>query len=667
MSTERLFTSLAGAWDRAVAVSNSEDLPREYINVILPLMPDAAEAMLRAQRGTLDYGEAWLMREHAPLLARHARELFFERVFEVPRPFSPVVLLAQAAEGVSPAERGEFRAKALPALEAEHAPGELAYLLLAWRRVEPDDVAAELTERVLALLPSVPDMWITRIAHMFGRSPREAERRALLARIDAVPDPSAELLLTRCELLPAKERTEAALRALRKAEGAGSDKSSGIFYTALSVRELVGFEVARPWIERHLRELTSMRDLAFALHRVGSDLPDELLDLAEERYRSLRDGVWRVTTLLADLARLHAKRREALLTELRPMLERVVGDPLLGHRLKPAECRNYSDIDTMRASIAMEASAAFEGDERRALQRRALAIVERADTGFDRRFDLDFVRWSELGDVLDPSLHAEAVRVALGMRYRPAALTAVGKLVARLPESSRHLALLGLSRLADGAPPEHLSVALAALDSASRLPPVALAARRGADRVEAAWTERDQVALDTFEMIVTGEPYRTEAVVRELSGMLTPAAARRAATWVLAMESRLQRSDAAAALADCELLEGSAERDALIAELLHADRRSPPLRYAVERFVTRVLRVCGERDAAWAERVALWIDESAWSIESFLVSVTQLAPTLRRLGGPELVSRLAARLRAPLAASEVGLPWAQSPVGSFDA
>ncbi len=61
MSTERLFTSLAGAWDRAVAVSNSEDLPREYINVILPLMPDAAEAMLRAQRGTLDYGEAWLM------------------------------------------------------------------------------------------------------------------------------------------------------------------------------------------------------------------------------------------------------------------------------------------------------------------------------------------------------------------------------------------------------------------------------------------------------------------------------------------------------------------------------------------------------------------------------------------------------------------------------
>lgn len=666
MTPDDLFARLSRAWDRAVAVSGAEDLPEEFVNVILPLMPEVAGDILRALRED-QYGEEALLLDHAPLLARYARDLFLERVVTVSVAGSPVPVIAEAALAVPPEERAPFRAAALDVLARTSAPEERVGALLAWKRVEPDDVAARLTAEALALLPEVTPRALSHLASAHFEDATPGERAALLARIASVEGEDAQgLWLTRCALAPPEERVALARAAVEHAARAAVPEE--FFYVALAARDLVGFAPLRPWFERRLREVDSARGLWGVLDALGPDLPPDLLDRAEARLRGMHPPPWHLATTMALIARHHASRREALRAELRELVEHVVGDPVGGTRMAPGEYRRHGvDLDALRAAVAMEASAAFEGDERRELQQRALAIVERAKTGALRHGSVEHLPWVDFGAALDPALRAEAVRVALTIRHRPAALKAVGELVAAFPEASRHLALLGLARLADGAAPKRLGRALAALDRAARarvLPPAR--GRRG-DRAEVAWTSADAASLGAFMAFIDSAKWIDEGEGGRVFGALTPAAARHAAAYVLTLEEGYLRRDAARVLAGVAALAGAAERATLVADLLRPQRWHTPPRHEVEALARCLLAVCDRADAAWTERVGAFFEHHSWNIESILDAVVALAPVLRRLGGDGLVQRLAARLRDPIPVSEVARPWALTAAGTFDA
>ncbi len=665
-AADPLLASLTRAWGRAVALSASDDLPREYANVLLPLMPEMAGDLLRAHEGSRYYAEGFLMREHAPLLGRYARDLFLERIFAVHLPCSPVEIVAKAALGVAPEARGPFRERALPAIERDTDPASRVAAMLAWRKAEPDDVAARITAEALALLPSVPSTWLPRIVRMFKNELSKDDAAALLARLDTVApeEVSAEMLLARCELSPPKLRAAVANEAVALSARKGA---KDYFITALGAVRLAGFAALRPWFERYLGELRSLRDLSFLLSQVGDRFDDDLLDFAESRYRSFKEETWRHATSLAELSLHHAARRKALRAELDGLVARAIGDPVLGHRMGPGEYYRYDNMDAIRAFAAMKVSEAYEGEARRDLQRRALALVERSDTGVDHHFDWEGPFWKDFGAALDPSLRAEAARVALAIRHRPTALAALGQMVSAFPEASRHLALLGLSRLADGASPERLPRALSALDEAARLPRVAPPQRTSADLAAVAWTDRDETSLARFRAVIEKDRWFSVGDALGFAALLTPAAARRAVAIALSAQVESRRHDLIEGLSDHEALRGTVEREALIAALLVSEHRDTPLRHRINVIAERLASVCAEGDVTWAERVAAFIDGHAWDTEAFLGCVEALAPILKRLGGSECVRALSATLRDPLPTADVAQPWAHAPIGGFDA
>ncbi len=479
MSDDVLLHSLSRAWSRALTVAGSDDLPREYVNVLLPLMPEVAADLLRAHRGS-DFAEVFLLLDHAPLLGRHARDVLLARVAELHLPLSPVEIVASAALGVPPDERGPFRERALALLATETRPDARLGALLAWAGAETADVAPRLIAEAFALLPLLAPFDVARVVRRFGADLDATSRAALFAHVDSMlgPESDPDFIMTCCPIAPADRQLALAQQAI---ERAAARKDGRFISTALAAEKFVGFAPLSSWFERHLRELDSLRDLDFLLHKVGDRLPPPLLDLAEQRARSMQEGAGDEAETLAALSRCHVARREALLAELRPLVARVVGDPLAGHTMQAGEYCEYENLDVLRAAVAMSVSAAFEGDERRSLQRRALAIVERTESGFEQHHELDDLPWDQLGACLDPTLYAEAARVALALGHRPSALKALGQLVSALPESAQHLALLGMARLADGAAPEGLTRALAALDAAQSLP---ARASRGASLAE---------------------------------------------------------------------------------------------------------------------------------------------------------------------------------------
>ncbi|MEZ4404881.1 MAG: hypothetical protein R3A52_00105 [Polyangiales bacterium] len=668
MSTDPLLTSLTRAWERAVATTGARELPREYVNVILPLMPESAPDILRALRDIPGFGEGWLLREHAPLLARYAPDLFLERVGEIPLPFPRAVLVADAALGLPLADRGPFRARALALLAAETHPAERLLGLLGWARAEePGPAADAMLSEARALLSSVDAASVSRVRRRL-KDPAVAHLRAdFLAHVESLPeaDLEPELILTRARLGPPDRRVALALRAIEVASHR-EGRINHYIYTAMSTSKLVGFAPVRPWFERYLRELDTARDLSFLVRSEGAHMPPEMLENAAQRARALCAESWRLAPILAEVASHHADGRDALRSELRGLVARVVGEPVRGHSMDPSELEDLINVDFTRARVAMEVSAIFEGDERRYLQRRALELVEAADTGVEQQYAIDQLEWDEFGPVLDPSLYAEAARVALGIRHRPSALKALGKLVAALPESSRHLALLGLARLADGTPPEGLAGALDALDAAARLPPRARDPRRAADRAEPPWTAADERSLARYTAAVIEPGHTWTQAARESVAALTHAAARRAATQACALSSR-NRLDVALLLLRCPWLGDAPERSALLATALEdaSDRFVP--RGSFAQIAQELESVCGERDPAWSARVAAFFETHRWDVESLLDAIAAFASALRRLGGAELPPLIAARLRAPIATTEVARPWALAAQGAFEA
>lgn len=468
MHTERLFASLSRAWHHAVTVSNAADLPREYVNVLLPLMPEAAESILRALQGSEAYAEEWLLREHAPLLARHARALMFERVFAVSAGFSPVELLARAAVSFPLDERGPFRDLALPAIAPTRAtPTSTIEALLAWSDAEPPEGRDALVAEALALLPDVPDFRVAVFRAPLRRQAAPDDRETLRARVDAIADaePTSEHLLMRCELAPPEGRADLANEAVELA--CATDRRR-YFTTALNAERLTGFEAMRPHYERHLRELDTLRELAFLLNKIGALV--EMLDLARathprarRRGGAARNDPGRALAAPRDAARGPARRA--------PRARRARGGQP-GARASH-EAQRVRDLRQHRPAARRRGHARERG-----LRGRRAALVSTARAGprrahrHGRRQRLR-ARHHSVGRARRTSTLTlrRGSRVALSMRHRPRRPRGRRQARGEAPASAKRLALLGLARLADGGAPERLPDALAALDIAARLPP----------------------------------------------------------------------------------------------------------------------------------------------------------------------------------------------------
>lgn len=148
----RLHTSLIVGWDRAVVTSLAEDLGHELVDLVLPLLPEAAPELLRMLADHQGYNELWLLRNHAPLLWRRARTQLVARMEAAGAMVRPVELFADIAREAPLGEREEVRALALAALGHEHDPARRVEALLEWAPIEAPDRRAAMVAEALDLV-----------------------------------------------------------------------------------------------------------------------------------------------------------------------------------------------------------------------------------------------------------------------------------------------------------------------------------------------------------------------------------------------------------------------------------------------------------------------------------------------------------------------------------
>lgn len=672
MTPASLSTSLARALDRARILSAAEDLPREYLNVLLPMMPELSEPLLRALAGT-GYGEVFLLLDHPARLCAHAPDLFVERALATPYLPGPVETLCDGAAGLAPEALAALRARVMPRIEALEDDGDRGCALLSWSRHEPAGVADALVAEALTRLARAPIHHIRRAAARFGDTLAPRHRESLRAQLLAQDlDPTAEAIDALACVSPPEARPAMVAESLRRTAERDRVEAGR---RALWRVDKAPYAVLRPYIEAHLRELDPTRDLYALVERAGPWLSTEMLELAEARGREANPTTDRLVELLAVLARHHPTRRQALRDEVLAILEDILGDEE-GYDidLDAFDVIDEDSLDAMRVDVALRSSAAFDGDTRRSLQRRALAVVGEMDSSYARQYDLDAIQWAEHAAQLDPALRDEAARAVVAMQHRPAALKALGELVAAWPPDARHLVLLGLARLADGAPRAGLADALDALERAGD-------AGRGRPRDDVAGRTDDvaehpddEPSFEAFRAHLEGDRVYDATLERVVLSALTPRAARRAA--VFAAEGApawWRRRVALRALIDLPTLARTAARDAMIVQVLrpqpdalHRVLDAAPAREAAT-VAGWVLSVCGPGDPAWASHVAAYFDGNPWNLDDLLTVITAFAPVLRSLGGDEVVRALAAWLRDPPSAPEFARPWALAAVGGFDA
>lgn len=673
--TAVLLTALRATVARAMAVSGADDLPREYVNVLLPLMPELAGDLLLAMREG-DYGEGYLMRDHAPLLACHARAAFLSRLTELRLPVSPVEVLADAAAGLAPGERGELRALAQSLLDGGRFDDFRLRARLAWARLEAGEERERLVDDAIALLRDASPYTVCRAVHgfldVFGPRQREA-LRAIVDRLPRAGLPGDDALRARLALAAPGEAPglvrQIMARAVRRATPA-----LGYLTAATSLLGKVDLALLLPWFERRLREIRERpsyqgsRDLRWLLREAGALLPEGLLADAEACFRGLSPSIETRVETLAMLARHLPARRAALRGELAAEVERVVGDPSRRADLTDEEERNYFNVDALRAGVAFLACEHFDGEARASLLRRGLALVERTPTGVEHRYDFDHLAWDRVGRAADGAMFDEAVRVALSIRFRPAALKALGELVAAAPEGRRHAALLGLARLAEETPPEGRAAAVAALERALLLGPGEPTHPTRADRAAEPTAPDDDALVAAFaELNKVDDGTRTRRLEQMLDAM-SPAQARRAAEHLLAEPRGYLQRNLALRLAGHDVLHGTSERAGLLAAYLRErPGLCPPYRGEVRDLTAALLSLCPAGDAAWAARLAPWFAGCAWDTEELLGVLEVTAPLLLRLGGRRLARELLPLLTAPTPAAAFARPWAAAALGAFDA
>ena len=647
--------------------SLAEDLGHELVALVLPLLPEAAPELLRLLAGHQGYNELWLLHKHAPLLWRHARAGFIERMDAVLPMASPVELLADVAREAPSHELEEIRALAMAALAREQEPMRRGRALLDWAPLEAPDrraaMIAEAMDIIRAASPGVVSAIVGKCADRFDAAQR-AELRAIAQRPDAATY-GATILVTLACAAPPDEAVADARAALEHRAGTAPDE---VRYIVCALLDVAPFAVLRPWVEAWLHAIDDRRSLCFAAHELAPRSPPEILELLIERADAIGVELWARAEILADVAGHHPTRGEALREQVREAMARVVGDATLGHGMEPEDVPDGANPVVLQAQASARAGAVL-GRDAAAFQRCVLARIAEMPSDFDDRYGLDALPWDELGTTLDPDVRAEAVRAALSLRHRPSALKALGRMAAQFPAEARHLGLDGLSRLADATPPAAMARALGALsraqtDKAARAP--ALTGKGLSGDTFAGWTGADERSLLPLSRLLTSGAYLLFDHVRELAQALTPAAATRAVALVLAVTSSYERLPAMMALASAPRL-AKHEREEVLAGALVLIASERTLTFDAAALARAISEVCADGDAVWAERVAAFFDAQRPEREEYLNLVEAFAPLLRRLGGPELITALISRLRAPLPTPEFARPWALAARGTFDA
>lgn len=670
-----LLDGLRFAASRAAAVSAAEDLPREYLNVLLPVMPELAPDLLRGVRAG-DYGEGYLMLDHAPLLARHAREAFFARLPEAFLPVSPVEVLARAAEPLPVDERAPLRALAHALMDSGRHEDFAAHARLAWAGVEPEGGREGLVDEALARMQGAAPHTLCRAARCFLGAFSPTQRATLRGMVDRLPldgTSGVDVLHARLQLGSAAEVPDIARELLERA-ALDPRRGVGYLHTALALEGEVERDLLLPWLARRLGEIRAhptygaVSELRALLTRAGPWLPEPLLGEAEACFRALRVGVESRVTLLALLARHLPSRRAALQHELLSEVERVVGDPVRGHGLTAREVEEYGNTDTLRAAVAFGACGHFEGEVRASLVRRGLALVERTPSGVDHRYDFDGLGWGQVARVADDATLDEAARVALSIKYRPVALKALGELVAAAPARRRDLCLLGLSRLAEQAPAERLADVTEKVERALLLGAGAPAHPTRADRAAEPIAAENDALVTAFVHLYGADSGAQSHRLDAMDDALSSAQARRVAAHLLDEPRGYFDARRALHLARSAALAGTSERGALLAACLgRPGGAAPPFIGEVSELVEALLSLCPAGDTAWATRLAGWIRHHAWDTEQLLAMAAAIAPLLLRLGGAQLLRELLPQLRAPSPAAAFARPWASAAIGSFEA
>lgn len=669
----RLHTSLLSGWDRAVLTSLAEDLGHEFVDLVLPLLPEAAPELLRLLADHQGYNELWLLRNHAPLLWRHARAPFIARIAVAGPMLSPVELLADIAREASADEQGEVRALALAALGREHDPMRRGEALLEWAPLEaPDRRAAMIAEAVEIIRSASPGTGCS-IARPFAdrfEAAQRTELRAMAQHPDAGTHGSSLLLsLALAASAPADEVLTDARAALAHPAHA---EPKDAWPTVCVLLEVVPFEVLRPWIDAWLQAIDDPRGLAWAAHQLAPRAPPEILDRLLERADELGVEIWRRAEILADVACHHPTRGKALRAQLRRAMDRVVGDATLGHRMKRADIPAGADVIVLQAQAMARAGAAL-GPDAVDLQRLVLARIAAMPSDFEHHHRLDALPWDELGSTLDPAARADGVQAALALRHRPTALRALGRMAAKFPAEARHLGLDGLSRLADATPPEAMKRALAALarartETAAPAPKRAgngTGLGRGGDTFSG-WTAADQRSLAPLAAFLSSGDYLYPDRLQKLALALTPAAATRAAALVLEVTSSYDVLPAIMAVVSAPRT-GKRDREELLTAALARIGVGRHQSFDATELAQAISEVCVEGDAVWSERVAAFFEAQRPEREAFLALVEAFAPLLRRLGGVELIAALVVKLGAPLPVPEFARPWAAAARGTVDA
>jgi hypothetical protein len=666
-----LHTSLLCGWDRAVLRSLAEDLGHELVDVVLPLLPEAAPELARLLQDHEGYNELWLLRNHASLLWRHARAELLARLDAVLPMLSPVEVLARIAADAPADELPEIRALALAALAREEEPMRRGRALLEWAPFEaPDRRAAMIAEALDLALAGSPGCVYSLVGQHVSRfdAAQRAALRAIAQRPEAARHASSILVMLACKE-PADEALADALAALDRSErGEAADRRS----TLCALLDVVPFARLQPWAETWIDTLSTRRDLCFAAHQLAPHASVEILDRLLARADEIDVELWGRVQILADVVRYHPTRGEALREQVRKAITRIIGDATLGHGLRPEDVPEGANLIALQAHAIARVGPVL-GSDAAPLQRLVLARIAEMPSEFEHRYVLDGLMWGELGATLDAGVRADAVQAALSLRHRPSALKALGEMVANFPPESRHLVLDGLSRLADATPPEAMNRALDALARAQTGTEAKARAKArsthglgvGGDTFSG-WTSADERSLAPLAKMLASGEYLYEGTLRELAHPLTPAAASRAVGLVLGLTSASDRLSAIPALVSAPRI-GKPEREELLSALLKLVVEERTARFDAAELAQSIGELCAIGDAAWAERVAAFIDAQRPEREAFLDLVAAFAPLLRRLGGPEMVGELIGKLKAPLPVPEFARPWAAAARGTFDA
>jgi hypothetical protein len=665
----RLQTSLLSGWDRAVLASLAEDLGHEFVDLVLPLLPEAAPELVRLLAGHQGYNELWLLRNHAALLWRHARVELLARLDVALPMLSPVELLARIAREAPPHELDEIRALALAALAQEREPMQRGQALLDWAPFEAPDRGAAMIAEALDLVrvasPGIASAIVVRHAARFNAAQRD-ELRAIAHRPDMATHGSS-ILLSLALGAPPDEALADARAAL---ELAAIARPTDVRYLVSALLDVVPFELLRPWVEAWIAAIETRRDLCFAARRLAPHAPIAILDLLLAHADTIDVELWGRVQILADVARYHPTKGEALREEVHRGMTRMIGDATLGHGIKPADMPAGANLIALQAHAIGRTSSAL-GRDAPELQRCVLARIAEMPSDFEDRRVLEGLLWDDLGAALDPAVRADAVRAALSLRHRPSALKALGQMVAQFPPEARHLGLDGLSRLADASPPEAMKRALQALArartdrTAHAKPRPGTKHGQGGDTLSG-WTAADERSLAPLAALLSSGDYLYADRLNELARQLTPAAATRATALVLAVTSSFDRINAMMAVVGAPQA-GKREREELLTAVLQQIGTDRHQTFDPAELARAIGDVCADGDPIWADRLADFFDAQTPEREPFLAVVEAFAPLLRRLGGSDLAEALAVKLRAPLPIPEFARPWAAAARGTFDA